>query len=146
MRKHSHHSHGRHHLSHADEVKGGHHSHRGHHSKGEHMAHHKPVKHHHSHDPHHSTHEHMAHHKMHHTRHHHDDHHMYNETPSHMHQMDQFEHMGDMSPSVDNYQQPSQSYSQEQFGRTLDYMGRQDRFQDNMARDVRKQAYRGRYS
>ena len=53
---------------------------------------------------------------------------------------------GDMSPHVSNYQKPTSSYSQEGFSKTTDYIERQDRIQNKMASDVRKQAYKGRYS
>lgn len=53
---------------------------------------------------------------------------------------------GDMSPHVEDYQLPSKDYSQEQFGSTLSYIERQDRIQSDMSKDVKKQAYKGRYS
>jgi hypothetical protein len=53
---------------------------------------------------------------------------------------------GHMEPKVEDYQRPSKSFSQEGFSKTLDYIERQDRMQDMMARDIEKQAYKGRYS
>lgn len=53
---------------------------------------------------------------------------------------------GDMSPTVEDYQRPSKSFSQEGFSKTTEYVERQDRHQDKAASDIRKQAYNGRYS
>ena len=53
---------------------------------------------------------------------------------------------GDMAPHVEDYQRPSADYSQEQFGKTLNYIERQDRMQKSEASQVKKQAYKGRYS
>lgn len=53
---------------------------------------------------------------------------------------------GDMSPRVEDYQRPSRSFSQEGFNKTLEYIDRQDRFQDKEASTIEKQAYSGRYS
>lgn len=53
---------------------------------------------------------------------------------------------GDMSPVVKEYQKPEKDFSQEGFSKTLDYIGRQDRFQETEASTVEKQAYHGRYS
>ena len=53
---------------------------------------------------------------------------------------------GNMSPMVESYQKPSKDYSQEGFNKTLEYVERQDAFQAREARDIEKQAYKGRYS
>lgn len=53
---------------------------------------------------------------------------------------------GEMSPTVEDYQKPMSNYSQDQFGKTLQYVERQDREQNAMASDVKKQGYKGRYS
>jgi hypothetical protein len=53
---------------------------------------------------------------------------------------------GDMSPKVEDYQRPASDYSQEGFSKTLDYIERQDRFQAHECSEIKKQAYKGRYS
>ena len=53
---------------------------------------------------------------------------------------------GDMNPHVKDYQKPSKDFSQEGFSKTTEYVERQDAFQAREARDVEKQAYKGRYS
>lgn len=53
---------------------------------------------------------------------------------------------GDMSPHVEDYQKPHKDYSQEGFSKTTEYIERQDAFQGRGAKDVEKQAYKGRYS
>jgi hypothetical protein len=53
---------------------------------------------------------------------------------------------GDMSPSIKDYQTPTKDFSQEGFSKTLDYIGRQDRFRGTEATTIEKQAYEGRYS
>ena len=53
---------------------------------------------------------------------------------------------GDMSPKVEDYQKSDSEFSQEGFSKTLDYIGRQDRRQNEMSKDVKKQGYVGRYS
>jgi hypothetical protein len=53
---------------------------------------------------------------------------------------------GDMSPKVEDYQKPLSDYSQEGFSKTLEYIERQDAFQKREAREIEKQAYKGRYS
>jgi hypothetical protein len=53
---------------------------------------------------------------------------------------------GNMSPHVEDYQKSFNEYSQEQFGKTIQYMERQDSHQRKMAGDVKKQSYKGRYS
>ena len=53
---------------------------------------------------------------------------------------------GDMSPKVENYQKPASNYSQEGFSKTTDYIGRNDATIGKQAGEVRKQAYKGRYS
>jgi hypothetical protein len=53
---------------------------------------------------------------------------------------------GDMSPKVEDYQRPMNNYSQEQFGKTLQYVERQNSQQEKQASGIKKQAYKGRYS
>lgn len=53
---------------------------------------------------------------------------------------------GDMSPKVKDYQKPTSDFSQEGFSKTLEYVERQDKFQLREAKDIEKQAYKGRYS
>lgn len=53
---------------------------------------------------------------------------------------------GDMNPTVESYQKPEKAFSQRDENKTTEYIERQDRRQDEMAKDVDKQAYRGRYS
>jgi hypothetical protein len=53
---------------------------------------------------------------------------------------------GDMKPTVESYQKPEKGFSQKDENKTTEYIERQDRRQDEMAKDVNKQAYKGRYS
>ena len=53
---------------------------------------------------------------------------------------------GDMKPTVESYQKPEKSFSQMDENKTTEYVERQNKRQDMMAKDVNKQAYRGRYS
>ncbi len=53
---------------------------------------------------------------------------------------------GDMNPHVVDYQKPEKDFSQEGFSKTTEYVERQDAFQAREAKDVEKQAYKGRYS
>lgn len=53
---------------------------------------------------------------------------------------------GDMSPKVSDYQKPMSEYSQADANMTDKYIERQDRQQSEYSRQVRKQAYKGRYS
>ena len=53
---------------------------------------------------------------------------------------------GEMSPHVEDYQAKKGDFSQEGFSRTLDYIERQDKHREMAARDIKKQAYMGRYS
>jgi hypothetical protein len=53
---------------------------------------------------------------------------------------------GDMSPHVEDYQKPHKDYSQEGFSKTTEYVERQDAFQAKEASEIKKQAYKGRYS
>lgn len=53
---------------------------------------------------------------------------------------------GDMSPHVEDYQKPGSDFSQEGFSKTTEYVERQDAFQKREASDIKKQAYKGRYS
>jgi hypothetical protein len=53
---------------------------------------------------------------------------------------------GDMAPKVKDYQKPRSDYSQEGFSKTTEYVERQDSFQTREAKEIEKQAYKGRYS
>ncbi len=53
---------------------------------------------------------------------------------------------GDMSPKVEDYQKPHSNYSQEGFSKTLDYVERHNAFEGREASDIKRQAYKGRYS
>ena len=53
---------------------------------------------------------------------------------------------GDMKPTVESYQKPEKAFSQHDANKTTQYIERQDRRQDDMAKGVDKQSYRGRYS
>ena len=53
---------------------------------------------------------------------------------------------GDMSPRVEDYQKPEKDFAERGFSKTLEYVERQDRRQADMAKEVDKQAYHGRYS
>lgn len=53
---------------------------------------------------------------------------------------------GDMSPHVKDYQKPTSDFSQEGFSKTLEYIERHDAFQKREAKEIEKQAYKGRYS
>jgi hypothetical protein len=53
---------------------------------------------------------------------------------------------GDMSPKVQDYQKGVSEFSQDQFSKTDEYIERQDKFQNKMSSDIKKQGYVGRYS
>lgn len=53
---------------------------------------------------------------------------------------------GDMSPTVENYQKPDSLYSQSFMNQTTDYIARRNSFDGKEAKEVRQQAYKGRYS
>ena len=53
---------------------------------------------------------------------------------------------GDMKPTVEEYQKPMKDFSQENMGKTTEYISRQDRIQSGEAREIKGQAYKGRYS
>jgi hypothetical protein len=53
---------------------------------------------------------------------------------------------GDMNPHVKDYQKPEGDFAERGFSKTLDYIERQDKFQGKEAKEVKKQAYMGRYS
>lgn len=52
---------------------------------------------------------------------------------------------GNMSPDVQDYQPKMDSYSQADANKTTQYISRQDKHKSEMARDIKKQAYKGRY-
>ncbi|HEY5236115.1 MAG TPA: hypothetical protein VIJ14_08055 [Rhabdochlamydiaceae bacterium] len=53
---------------------------------------------------------------------------------------------GAMEPKVKDYQKPASDFSQEGFSKTLEYVERQDAFQAKEAKEIKSQAYKGRYS
>lgn len=53
---------------------------------------------------------------------------------------------GDMSPHVEDYQKPHKDYSQEGFSKTDEYIERQDAYQAREANEIKRHAYKGRYS
>ena len=55
-------------------------------------------------------------------------------------------HQGDMSPKVEDYQKPHGDFAEEGFSKTTEYMERQDAFQKRGASELKKMAYKGRYS
>jgi hypothetical protein len=53
---------------------------------------------------------------------------------------------GEMSPVVDDYSLKSEAYSQRGFSKTTEYQERNTAHQNQAARDINKQEYKGRYS
>ena len=53
---------------------------------------------------------------------------------------------GDMSPKVEEYQKPEKDFAERGFNKTLEYVERQNKFQNKMAKGIEKQGYQGRYS
>ncbi len=53
---------------------------------------------------------------------------------------------GAMNPKVEDYQKPMSAFSQAGFNKVDEYIERQDMHQKMAAKDVEKQAYKGRYS
>jgi len=53
---------------------------------------------------------------------------------------------GNMKPHVEDYQLPKDAYSQMAYGNTLNYISRQDESQKKAAKQIKNQAYKGRYS
>lgn len=53
---------------------------------------------------------------------------------------------GDMSPKVEDYQKPEKDFAERGFSKTTEYVERQDMHQSEMAKDLNKQSYKGRYS
>ncbi len=53
---------------------------------------------------------------------------------------------GEMKPTVESYQKPEKDFAERGFSKTTEYVERQDRRQSEMAKDVDKQSYKGRYS
>jgi hypothetical protein len=53
---------------------------------------------------------------------------------------------GNMEPHVADLQRPMSEFSQENFGKTLDYIGRHNKFESKEASEIKGQAYQGRYS
>lgn len=54
--------------------------------------------------------------------------------------------LGDMSPTVSDYQKPTSCFAESQFGTTTEYIARQDKYQHKEAKELSKQGYKGRYS
>ena len=77
-------------------------------------------------------------------RYHVSDHDMHNEGGSKM--AHEGYRQGDMSPHVEDYQKPVNCFSQSGFGTTLEYIKRHDEFEHREAEDIKKSAYKGRYS
>lgn len=53
---------------------------------------------------------------------------------------------GDMSPHVEDYQRPMDSFAESGFSKTTEYVERQDKQQKMACNDIKKQSYKGRYS
>lgn len=53
---------------------------------------------------------------------------------------------GNMAPKVEGYQKPMACYSQEGFSKTLNYIERNNNTLEKQAKNIEKQAYKGRYS
>jgi hypothetical protein len=53
---------------------------------------------------------------------------------------------GEMSPHVTDYQKPEMDFAERGFSKTDEYIERQDRFQAKESKELKKQAYMGRYS
>jgi hypothetical protein len=53
---------------------------------------------------------------------------------------------GDMSPHVADYNKPEKDYAERGFSKTTEYIERQNKHQSEMAKDIEKQHYKGRYS
>lgn len=53
---------------------------------------------------------------------------------------------GEMSPTVENYQRPMDSFSQHNLGKTLDYIERHNAQDKKDDHQISKQSYKGRYS
>jgi hypothetical protein len=53
---------------------------------------------------------------------------------------------GDMSPKIDDFQKPMDCFPESGFSKTTEYVERQDKFQHEMSKDIKKQQYKGRYS
>ena len=58
-----------------------------------------------------------------------------------------FDHeVGNMSPTVENMQKPESSFAEGQMSDTLNYIERQDKHAMQACKDLKSQAYKGRYS
>lgn len=53
---------------------------------------------------------------------------------------------GDMKPTVESLQKPEKDFAERGFSKTTEYVERQNKHQSEMARDINKQSYKGRYS
>jgi len=53
---------------------------------------------------------------------------------------------GDMSPKVSDYQKPESTFPERGFSRTLEYIERKDAFEGKESKEIKSQAYKGRYS
>lgn len=56
------------------------------------------------------------------------------------------DNQGDMKPHVSDIQRPSSSFPEHDFMATTNYVERQNRTQERMSKDIKGQAYQGRYS
>jgi hypothetical protein len=53
---------------------------------------------------------------------------------------------GEMAPKVESYQKPESEFSQAGFNKTTAYVERQNAFQGKESKELKSQAYKGRYS
>ena len=53
---------------------------------------------------------------------------------------------GDMSPVVKDYQRGESTYPERDFGKTTEYIARQDRIQRENSSNIKAKAYKGRYN
>jgi len=53
---------------------------------------------------------------------------------------------GNMNPTVEDYQRGESSFPERGFSKTTEYIERQDRSQNELAKGIEKQSYKGRYS
>ena len=55
-------------------------------------------------------------------------------------------HQGDMAPHVKDFQKPEKAFAERGFSKTLEYIERHDKFEGKEAKEIKSQAYEGRYS
>lgn len=56
------------------------------------------------------------------------------------------EHIGNMTPTVEDMQRPNSEYSQHFLNQTTEYIPRHNRYESKEASKIKKQDYKGRYS